>query len=300
MTKPDLPFLVFGYASPEATDDAKRTMTELATMIGAMAQVDLAVSALPSYDRVAQLVHKGKIDLAWVSPIPYIALLRNERVLPLACPRRGDLDYHGAIVVSASSTISKLADLAGKRAAWVDRYSAAGFVVPRIELAKAGLDVKSAFSQQRFFGSHEAAVRAVAEGAADFAATFVRLGANNAVIGGPWTKMPGLEPKLRIFATFGVIPPDVVAARSSLDAATRERLEQALKRLTQDPRGKELVSTIFGADDLVAPTSKGYEELRLAAAEAVQEKLLDIEEDLEPEIVFDPKADQTLKMKVPG
>jgi phosphate/phosphite/phosphonate ABC transporter binding protein len=298
--EPDAPFLVFGYAAPEASDEAKRAMTELATLIGQMTGVDLAVSALPSYERVTQLIHKGKIDVAWISPIPYIALARNERVTPLASPRRGGLHYHGAIIVSASSPISGLPDLKGKRAAWVDRYSAAGFVVPRIELVKAGLDIKSAFSSQRFYGSHEAVVRAVADGIADLGATFVRLAENGAVIGGPWSKTSGLEERLRIFATFGEIPPDVIVARVTLEAAIAARIKDGLTSLATDPRGKELLQTVFGADALVAPQGHGYEELRAAAAAAVQEKLLDIDEELDPEIVFDPNADQTLKMKIQG
>jgi phosphate/phosphite/phosphonate ABC transporter binding protein len=293
----DLPFLVFGYAAPEATDEAKQTMTDLATRIGTRARVDIAVTALPSYERVTQLVHKGNLDLAWVSPIPFIALQRSGSVVPLVAPFRGGMHYHGAIVTAAGSTLQGLASLAGKRVAWVDRYSAAGFVVPRIELAKAGLDVRSAFSSQRLYGSHEAAVRAVVEGHADFAATFVRLAPNGAVIQGPWTHMPGVEEKLRVFATFGEIPPDVIAARATLDAAVRERVEEAFLSLGSDPEGRALLAKVFGAEELFKVDVARYEALRNAAAEAVQEHLLDVEEEMEPELVFDPNADRTLPMK---
>ena len=137
---------------------------------------------------------RAQLDLAWVSPIPFIALLRNESVVPLASPQRGGMHYHGAIVVAAELAHRRsLPALVGKRAAWVDRYSAAGFVVPRIELAKAGLDVKTAFASQHFYGSHAAVVQAVADGRADFGATYVRLAANDAVVGGPWLDDAELE-----------------------------------------------------------------------------------------------------------
>ena len=293
--KADAPFLVLGYAAPEATDEGKRNMTELAMIVGQRAGVDIAVSPLASYHRVTQLIHKGKVDLAWVSPIPFIALVRNGSVVPLASPYRGAMHYHGAIIVSAKSQVGDLASLKGKIAAWVDRYSAAGFVVPRIELAKAGLDVKTAFESQRFDGSHGAVARAVAAGAADFGATFVRLAENGAVIGGPWSGSTGLEESLRIFATFGEIPADVIAASKNLDAGVRDRIKKALLSLTDDPRGKQLLGAVFGADALHEASTAGYEALRASAIAAVQERLLDIEDEIDPEEI--PGPDHTQPMK---
>ncbi len=276
METTSVPGLTFGYAAPEATAEATQKMTELMTLIGKRAGVGITVNALPSYDRVAQLVHKGELDLAWVSPIPFIALLRNESVVPLASPQRGGTHFNGAIVVGADAAIGELSALGGKRAAWVDRHSAAGFVVPRIELAKAGLDVKTAFASQRFFGSHAAVVQAVANGSADFGATYVRLAPNGAVIGGPWMDNPELERKLRIFATFGEIPPDVIAARHGLDASVRDRLRVALLAIVKDMRGLSLLADLFGADGMFVPNTAHYEELREDAAAAREDDLLDV------------------------
>lgn len=205
------------------------------------------------------------------------------------------MHYHGAIIVPAKSTVGDLAALKGKVAAWVDRYSAAGFVVPRIELAKAGLDVKTAFTSQRFYGSHEAVARAVAAGAADFGATFVRLAANGAVIGGPWSGSPGLEESLRIFATFGEIPADVIAAGKTLDPAVRDRIKKALLSLHDDSRGKHLIQTVFGAEDFGEASTTRYEALRATAISAVQERLLDIDEEIDPEEISPPDRTQPMK-----
>lgn len=288
--KKDAPLLVLGYSAPEATDEAKKNMTELAMIVGARAGVDVAVSPLGSYNRVTQLVHKGKLDLAWVSPIPFIALERSGSVVPLASPERGGMHYHGAIVVGARSEIAGLDALRGKRAAWVDRHSAAGFVVPRIELAKAGLDVKTAFSAQSFWGSHVAVARAVAAGAADFGATFVRLAPNGAVVGGPWAGSPGLEEQLRIFATFGEIPPDVVVASAKMHPDVRESVRRALLSIAEDARARELLKGVFGADALREPQRSGYEALRSAALDALQGHLLDVDQPLDEAI---SEADRT-------
>lgn len=267
--------LTFGYAAPEATDEAKTAMNELLARVSAAAGHEITASPQDAYDAVAQAIHKGELDLAWVSPIPFIALLRNESVVPLVSPQRGGTHYHGALVVSADSHIGDLATLEGKRAAWVDRFSAAGFVVPRIELAKVGID-KQKLGPQTFYGSHMAAMQAVANGEADFGATFVRLAPNGAIVGGPWIGNPELERRLRIFATFGEIPPDVVVARNDLPLNARERVREAFLSLTDDARGAEMLMAIFGAEGMFVPNTERYEPLREEALAAVKEQMLEV------------------------
>ncbi len=268
--------IVFGYAAPEASAEAKRRMTDLAIRLGKLAGTDVGMTALPSYERVAQLVHKGEIDLAWLSPIPFIALMRGKSVVPLVSQYRvGRNSYHGAIIVAASSRVRSPTGLKGKRAAWVDKHSASGFVLPRIQLAAMGVDPRTAFSGQRFYGSHQAVVKAVASGKADFGATYVQLGKQGAIADGPWTHVPGLGSSIRVLAIFGEIPSDVIAARGDLPAAGRDRLTRAFLQLAKDPKGKELVREVFGADDFRRPSVASYEELRNAAAGAVEDGLLD-------------------------
>ena len=267
--------LTFGYAAAEASDEAEKNMNALLARVSAGAGHEIVASPQDAYGDVAQGVHKGELDLAWVSPIPFIALVRNESVIPLASPQRGGTHYHGALVVGADTPIGELSALVGRRAAWVDRYSAAGFVVPRIELAKVGID-KTKLGPQKFYGSHMAAMQAVASGDADFGATFVRLAPNGAIVGGPWIGKPDLERRLRIFATFGEIPPDVVVARHNLDLAVRERVRESLLSLTDDARGAEMLAAVFGAEGMFVPNLDRYEPLREEALAAVKEQMLEV------------------------
>ena len=301
MTRPDLPLVVFGYAAPDATVDAKLRMTEFAILLGKLAGIDLAVTALPSYERVAQLIHKREIDLAWLSPIPFISLQRAKRIIPLVSHHRGGrTSYCSAVIVPASSRVRSVGGLAGKRAGWVDRYSASGFALPRIQMAAMGLDVRTAFRGQRFYGTHEAVVRAVVEERVDFGATYVRLDRKGAVQRGPWSAMaPKYAEGFRVLATFGEIPSDVIAARSDLETGVRERIVKAFVQLAKNPRGKELIGSIFGAEDFRRPTAEGYEVLRGATASAVEEGLLEADDD--PDFGSDLKkvaerVDQTLQM----
>lgn len=289
--------LVFGYAVADASLDAKRHITELAILLGRHAGVDVSLAPLPSYERVTQLLHKREIDLAWVPPIPFVSLLRNDSVQPLLVPWRGATHYHSAVIVPIESTLKSPARLGGLRAAWVDKYSAAGFVLPRIQLAAIGVDPRTAFPEQRFFGSHVAVVRAVIDGLADFGATYVRLGKKGEIVSGPWAQSPTLAASVRVLTTFGEIPADVIAARVDLSAPLRERLISAFAQVARDPAGKDLVRRVFGADELRRPQLSSYDVLRDAVADAFEEGLLDVDEEIDDDdLVAAP--DDTIETKM--
>src|SRR5262245_10071239 len=181
-------FLVLGYAAGPATKIMKREMTELAVIISRESGVDIAVTPLGTYDGVAQMAHSGEIDLAWLAPIPFLALASEGAVVPLASTRA--ILYSSAIIVAKNSRLQKPASLVGKRAAWVDRHSAAGFVVPRIKLASVGILPGNTFAADTFLGSHDAVVRAVAAGQADFGATWAGVDIHGKTTG-PWSRLSG-------------------------------------------------------------------------------------------------------------
>ncbi len=291
---------VFGYSAPTATAKAKTYMTDFTLLFGQLSGVDIALTALPSYERVTQMIHKKEIDIAWLSPIPFIALHRSRSVTALASPYRGGKgSYHGALITHASSPITSIEDLKGKRAAWVDRHSAAGFVMPRIELLVQGLDPREDFGSQKFYGTHEAVATAVADGRADFGATWVALDEDHNVIRGPWSTNAKIAAQIQVFATFGSIPADVIAMRSDLDARTRERLERGLFQITKGERGKSLAREVFGADDFKKPVMASYESLREQAFEAAGVGLLEAEEEIEEVQTVFQKVDQTQPIALP-
>ena len=279
-----LDLVVFGYASPDDGPGARARVSEFALLIGEAAGIDIRIAPFPSYERVAQLLHKKDLDVAWLGPIPYIALERKGTAIALARQHlAGRAHYHSAIIVNAQSGIRSLARLKGLRAAWVDRHSASGFVMPRIQLAALGVDPRTAFSEQRFYGSHEGVVRAVAEGLADFGGTYVRLDQNGAIVHGPWSQMPRYVRHIKTLSKFGEIPSDVIVARADLDPDIARRLQASLLGVAKDPRGRTLIRQTFGADDFRKPDPTAYETLRALTADAAAEGLLDAEEAIDDE-----------------
>ncbi len=251
-------------------------LMEFATRLGELSGIDVAVTSVPSYERLAQLIQRGDLDLAWLSPISLVSLARSRLVRPMLSLRRdGLLHYRCALIVSANSRLSKFEELRGKRAAWVDRHSASGFVLPRIELAAHGVG-QSSLGLERLYGSHDAVVRAVASGRADFGATFVHVDENEAMRGA-WSQTPGLEKSLRVMTTFGEIPPDAIATRYGMDDAQRTRLTRALTTMTKSAADRQLLSNIFGARGFDTPRRATYESLRKAVFGAYRDGLLEID-----------------------
>ena len=59
--------------------------------------------------------------------------------------RDGKSAYEAALVVRADSNVRTIDSLRGTRAGWVDPWSAAGFVLPRVKLALLGIDPRNVF-----------------------------------------------------------------------------------------------------------------------------------------------------------
>src|SRR5512143_2655797 len=131
-------FLVLGWVAAGATSAAGKKMAELATLISRLADVDLTGRAYQSYQELTSAMRDREVDVAWLPPIPFLALAREGAAVPLASLRAGA--YASAILVRADSPLERPATLVGARAAWVDRHSASGFVVPRMKLSRLGID----------------------------------------------------------------------------------------------------------------------------------------------------------------
>ena len=270
--------LVFGYvaAAPSVTDTDR--MAQFSIALGALAGMEIAVLEAKSYDDLARSIQGREIDFAWLPPIPFFALERRDAVVPLVSNLRdGGATYNSVVVVHASSLAYAPGDLVGQRAAWVDPRSAAGYVLPRIELAEEGVDLR-AFAAEKFFGSHDAVAAAVLEKRADFGATYAGFDSEGALLRGPWMDLPNGEEGVRVLAAFGTIPGDCIAARADIIASVREKLVGALVRVSHDKSNRLLVRDVFGVDEFKRWSAGSYDGLREATMTAAKKGLLDGDE----------------------
>jgi len=268
--------LAFGYVAPSVTTGGRLDMATFWIEVGLASGLEIIVTECPSYEALTKAFAAGEVDFAWLPPIPFLALERRKGAVPLVSHHRdGSSNYFTVLIAHRAAALKKIPALVGKRAAWVDPYSASGYVLPRIELAKRGIDPKTAFPAERFYRSHAAVVRAVLERRADFGGTWIGRDAANVIVRAPWQEMVGGE-AIRIVETFGAIPSDTIAARPTLPTAEIDKVRNALIALsTSQPH---LVRDLFGIDEFRPWTNEGYDALRESTAQASKDGLLEATE----------------------
>lgn len=266
----------FGLAAPGTTRAEAGELVQFAAILSAHTGIEFCVDCASSYDELAARMSSGVTDVAWLPPIVFLGLEQRAVATPLVAHHRGgDSKFQAVLITQRSSKIRTVVGIPGARVAWVDRWSASGYVLPRIQLAALGIDPRTAFSEERFFGSHEAVVRAVVGGKVDLGATFANADPFGRIVKGPWSKLEGAELSLRILAPFGAIPGDVTAARTAHGPAVHENIRRGLLSMSNSPEGSRLVRRIFGVDEFRRWITENYEPLRSALMEAAARGLLE-------------------------
>jgi phosphate/phosphite/phosphonate ABC transporter binding protein len=221
-----------------------------------------------SYRDLVDAIDRGTLGFAWLPPMLALELEDKRQIEPVALPvRRGTTSYQAAII-ARRGVAKTLDDLRGKRAAWVDKSSAAGYVVPRMHLVGAGFDVRTLFASEIFLNSHDHVVDALLSGRADVGATFCTIDPRTQrVVQAGWTAADGTSPKpVDVIALAGPIPNDAVFAHVSVDVELRTQLLTVL--LSPEPKLREALDGMLRAESFRPATSAHYEPLRRMIATA--------------------------------
>ena len=245
-------------------------------------RIDFTSRAAATYEELATSLRDGASDVAWLPPVVYA--WHAEAVTPIgSILREGDAAYAAAIVVREGSPFQTLADLDKVRAGWVDPWSAAGYVVPRLELSRAKVDPRRAFRSETFHGSHRDALVALSQDVCDVVGTHAKLPSVSAddvsskppaqATAGAWSEIDEL--RVRVLATSGAIPPDVIAVRRNLGPREHEQVIRAFRDACQDEAARPLVRAVFGGDELREGLAAGHDELRRAYEAAIARGLFD-------------------------
>ncbi|AKU97286.1 Phosphonate ABC transporter phosphate-binding periplasmic component [Labilithrix luteola] len=262
--------MTFGVIAQATEGEVAERVEKLVGWMSERVGLPVERRAAGSYEALADEVRAGTIDVAWLPPIVFVRL--GDAVQPLgSIVRAGKAAYESALVMRADSKIDSLNGLVGVRAGWIDPWSAAGFVLPRMNLALRGIDPRRCFRTETFHGSHRAAIEALAAGACDVVGTYARADEAGVVAGG-WTEVTS---DVRVLATFGAIPPDVIGVRSGLAEDLREKLRDALRLACASDEIRPLVRDIFGGDEMREGLAPGYDELKASLATASSRGIFD-------------------------
>jgi phosphonate transport system substrate-binding protein len=236
---------------------------------------DMGENVEPVYARspshLEELLAEGEADFGWLSPtLLLMAPMLSTMVPLLSAVRHGAAFYHSIVFAPADSPVHSVEDLRDAHAAWVAPTSASGYLVPRLTLARCGVDSERALERETFCDSHGAVADLVFHG--------------EAAIGGTYAHFEGGDPEAellrtgysdapersdaRILAVSGPIPADMIVAHPFTPIPTRIAFAASLCRLVHDPVGAKPIDQIIGAEDFRPVGIDMLEELQglMAAA----------------------------------
>ncbi len=279
--------LSFGLVVSAGATDTVTRFDALSAWLKEHGKLELVARPAPTYKDLVESVREGSSDIAWLPPVPYAWLA--EAVTPVgSIVREGETTYAAALVVREDSALNTLADLPGLRdhrervpresrglrAGWVDPWSAAGYVVPRLNLARAGIEPASAFVNETFYGSHRDTLLALGRSECDVVGTYARTPREGgAATDGAWKEIDDL--RVRVLATFGSIPGDVLAVRRNLSPREYEHVVRALGEAFRDDDASVLARSIFGGHELREGVDHGHDALRRAYESGIANGLFD-------------------------
>jgi phosphonate transport system substrate-binding protein len=225
------------------------------------------VTTMTSYAAQVEGMCSGSIDVGFYAPLQMTLLLSKSCGTPVLGALRKDdtgqlaTTYKSQILVRTDSGINTLADLKGKKFAFVDALSASGYVYPTLVVKnKTGQDPKTFFSSTIFAGGHPQAALAVYNKQVDGAATFID--ARDSLV----AANPDIKTATKVIETAGPIPNDGVALRKGFPDDIGKTVTQALIDYSKDPAGAKVLSALFAWDGIQPITANFYDPMKDAAA----------------------------------
>lgn len=217
---------------------------------------------LQSYTELGRCFLRGTAHIAWAPPLVCLELERTGVARPiLCCARRGRTLFHSVLFSRKDSHVRTLADLKGTSVAWVDADSSAGYVIPRLRIAAAGMDPARTFGRETFAGTHASVARAVLAGKVDVGATYATLDPRSgSLVNAGWQEAGAVPDAVNMIATAGPIPADAIVLSSALPPDLAATLTAGLGSLPQvEP---DAVRGLLGADGLERLRPAHFQELQ--------------------------------------
>jgi phosphonate transport system substrate-binding protein len=203
--------------------------------------VPVRFTILSRYGNILESFETEGMDGAFFGSFTGALAIERLGVVPLARPVNldGNSTYRGYLFVRKDGGIRDTATMRGKRMAFVDRATTAGYLFPLAWLRERGVASEVGFfSESWFTGSHDAAIAAVLDRKADVGAAkdsvYERIRAEN----------PRVDRELRILATSPSVPSNGLCVRRDLEPDLREALRRALLDVASDPEGARILAQL--------------------------------------------------------
>jgi phosphonate transport system substrate-binding protein len=232
----------------------KKRYEPVAKYLSQQTGTEVVLVVLSRYGNVIDNFVSNELDGAFFGSFTGALAHRMLGVEALARPEwfDGTSTYHGLIFVRKDSGIRTAEDMKGKRFAFVDKATTAGWLLPLHYFKLHGIrDPFSWLSEAYFTGTHEGAIYDVLERKADIGA------AKNTVFYPDAEKDPRIADELTVLIKSPDVPANGLCVRKDLNRDLKRRLKEALLNMDRDKEGRKILKD-FGAARFIPTTEEDY------------------------------------------
>jgi len=226
----------------------------IANYLSKRINMPISLTAFPRYGNIVHNFTSMRLDGAFFGSFTYALTHTKLSVEVLARPLslNGTSTYQGLIFVRKDSGIKSVDQMKGKRFAFVDKATTAGYLFPLAYFEEHGKDYKTFLKESYFAGTHEDAILAVLNRKANIGA------AKNTVFELLAASDDRINKELVILARSPEVPENALAVRKDLDDSVKKKLRKALLTMHEDSEGSAILKA-FGARMFIQTSDTDYE-----------------------------------------
>ncbi|MBN8609707.1 MAG: protein kinase [Deltaproteobacteria bacterium] len=207
--------------------------------------VPVVVLRYASYDELIEALRDKSVEAAWMSPVAFVRSSAEGLARGSLSVLRGGQSSYVSVLLGHKARAASLdaRSLRGRRAAWVDRWSAGGYLMPRRILRSRGIDPNAVLRAQASVMSYEAVLDCLRAGTADLGGLFGWRNTDGTV----W-HLGSKDADLAVLAVSDPIPSDVLAMRADLPADVGDVIATAFARARPDDASSRALLAALSAD----------------------------------------------------
>jgi len=234
----------------------------LARYISRKAGTQITLKILPRYGNIIDDFTSEKLDGAFFGSFTYVIAHAKLGVQVIARPegKDGKSTYHGLIFVRKDSGIRSIRDMAGKRFAFVDKATTAGYLLPLAYFKQYKVNYRTYLKESYYTGTHEDAISDVLNRKADIGV------AKNTVYERLADSDARIKNELVVLERSPNVPENGLAIRKDLDEDMKKNLTKVLLDMHNDPEGRAVLKA-FGARKFIATSDADYQPVYSYARE---------------------------------
>jgi phosphonate transport system substrate-binding protein len=215
-----------------------------------------------SFIAVVEAFGTKRADIAAMNSFGYVlAHKKYGTEARMTVLRHGSSTYQSQFIVKADGNIKAVADLAGRRMAFVDPASATGYLLPLKTLKDKKIEPKETV----FAMKHDSVVSMVYQGQVDAGATFYSPPTDGKIEDARrlvLTQYPDVEAKVKILELSEPITNDPIVFRKEMSEEMKSKITDAFLAFIATEDGKTAFKAIYGVDGIKRATDSDYDKFR--------------------------------------